>query len=327
LQTDKQHQAWLKRLGDHFGQPVRLAPLPQAFADSSHVLYSVWLQTGPNAGRVPDFVLKIPNPVAIEQADFWRGFAAVFGSDFSRQTRDLPALYQQAQTLTPLAVPKLEAAFVTAQGESVSLTRFVPGQQPDLVSVSGLLPDLSRYFAAMHQAKVAAMPDWSQRVCDWLRCFFQQPAQTDNLGALRAFGTTHRLGQDLSAILAKAQHVLQEASSDWGWSLPDLRWDQFLVSAGKEADETIALTLVDWDALTTAPIALDWVLLEYLFTTEQAGAFVTEYRLAGGDLPADLQSVRWVYRLLLFSLNVLGERSLHDWLQHPAHFDAIGKSQ
>ncbi|WP_019895372.1 phosphotransferase [Hydrogenovibrio halophilus] len=327
MQTDKHHQAWLKRLGDHFAQPVRLAPLPQAFADSSHSLYRVWLGKGVSSMQSPDFVLKRPNPAAIDQADFWQGFAAVFGSGFAQQTRNLPALYQRAQALTPLAVPKLEAVFATAQGESVSLTRFVPGQQPDVVSISALLPELARHFAAMHQTSVAAMPDWPQCVCDWLRRFFQQPAQAENLMALRAFGAQHGLGQELSAILTQAHRVLQNTSSDWGWSLPDLRWDQFLLGPSQSADEAMVLTLVDWDALTAAPIVLDWVLLEYLFRSDQARAFVAEYRLTGADLPADLHSVRWVYRLLLFSLNVLGEGSLHDWLQRPAHFDAIDKSQ
>lgn len=327
MQIDQYHQAWLKRLEAHFAQSVQLAPLPQAFADSSHTLYRVWLGGGESSMPSPDFVLKMPNPTAIDQADFWQGFAAVFGSGFAQQTRDLSALYQRAQALTPLAVPKLEAVFATAQGESVSLTRFVPGKPPVVASVSVLLPDLAQHFAAMHQTSLAPMPDWAQRVCDWLSRFFQQPVQAENLRALLALGAEHGLGQDLSAILAQAYRVLQKTSSDWGWSLPDLRWDQFLLGPSQNADEAMVLTLVDWDALTAAPIVLDWVLLEYLFSPEQARAFVAECRLTGVDLPADLPSVRWVYRLLLFSLNVLGEASLHDWLQRPAHFDAIDKTQ
>jgi len=53
--------------------------------------------------------------------------------------------------------------------------------------------------------------------------------------------------------------------------MPDLRWDQFL-SNGKQIT-----ALIDLDALVMGPIELDWVILEYLLSAQQAEWFILEY--------------------------------------------------
>ena len=94
--------------------------------------------------------------------------------------------------------------------------------------------------------------------------------------------------------------------------MPDLRWDQFL----RQQDKLSAL--VDLDAIVYGPRTLEFVLLEYLLDPSQAECFAAEYQ--NYQVIPDLTDVRLPYRLLLFSMNVLGETDLDEWLNHPHRF-------
>ena len=54
--------------------------------------------------------------------------------------------------------------------------------------------------------------------------------------------------------------------------MPDLRWDQFLTDGQK------ITAFVDLDALIEGPAELDWTILEYLLTKEQAVWFLEAYK-------------------------------------------------
>jgi len=94
--------------------------------------------------------------------------------------------------------------------------------------------------------------------------------------------------------------------------MPDLRWDQFLQQAGQLS------ALTDLDAFVYAPLALDWVLLEYLLDEQQAELFKASYAVYHA-IPR-LQKVRSVYRAILFEMNVLGEKNYQAWCAQPYLF-------
>jgi hypothetical protein len=94
--------------------------------------------------------------------------------------------------------------------------------------------------------------------------------------------------------------------------MPDLRWDQFLSQQNK------LTALVDLDAIVLGPRELELVLLEYLLDEKQAALFKLYYQRQH-SFP-DLSKVRDTYRLLLFLMNVLGEKNIATWLQQKVLF-------
>ena len=94
--------------------------------------------------------------------------------------------------------------------------------------------------------------------------------------------------------------------------MPDLRWDQFLQYDGKLS------ALVDLDAFVFGPRELELVLLEYLLDQQQAELFMLHYQQMHA-MP-DLSEVRTAYRLLLFLMNVLGEKNIDIWMQASIRF-------
>lgn len=98
-----------------------------------------------------------------------------------------------------------------------------------------------------------------------------------------------------------------------GLIMPDLRWDQFLTN-GKEIT-----AFIDLDALIKAPIEIEFVVLEYLLTKQQAKWFLNEYQKER-TVP-NLSKVRNHYRKLLFTMNILGETDYDIWMKQPFIFD------
>lgn len=97
-----------------------------------------------------------------------------------------------------------------------------------------------------------------------------------------------------------------------GLIMPDLRWDQFLTD-GKEIT-----AFIDLDALIKAPIEIEFVILEYLLTPQQAVWFLEEYQKT--QMVPNLSNTRNHYRKLLFNMNILGETDYQTWLKQPFIF-------
>ena len=98
--------------------------------------------------------------------------------------------------------------------------------------------------------------------------------------------------------------------------MPDLRWDQFLQQNNQLS------ALVDLDAVVFGPPEIELILLEYLLTEQQADNFKKVYQQH--KMMPDLSQVRICYRLLLFLMNVLGERSQATWFEVSPKFLSVG---
>lgn len=95
--------------------------------------------------------------------------------------------------------------------------------------------------------------------------------------------------------------------------MPDLRWDQFLTDGKK------ITALVDLDALISGSIELEFVILEYLLTNQQADWFLVEYSKTA--MPPKIFKIREKYRTLLSNMNILGCKDHKKWLQQPIIFN------
>ncbi|MGM0541273.1 MAG: phosphotransferase [Pseudomonadota bacterium] len=274
--------------------------LARLFADSTHQAWSCSFQE-------LKCVLKVCAVGNVKSSSFWQTMEALFAFDFVESIGQYTSVYQQVNEMTPLEVPRLMAA-VSASHDKHSgflLTAWVDGAIIDPNAVEkGHVEQLARHIAALHQYNQASFGPlfaphlpaerWAEQVSKTL----QDSASMRSIDFLL-----------WDKALAQLAHIHTEAFHP---IMPDLRWDQFLVT------DTGALCLIDLDAMVWGPRALELVLLEYLLNEKQLALFKAIYTQSH-TMP-DLDSVRQVYRLLLFVMNVLGETDLARWMAHPGRF-------
>ena len=82
----------------------------------------------------------------------------------------------------------------------------------------------------------------------------------------------------------------------------DFRWDQVRRRQNSGLDEYF---LIDLDALVVAPIEFDWLMLELVLNSEALDCVIAEY-LGERSIP-NLEPYRLIYRMVLFSMNILGD--------------------
>jgi hypothetical protein len=275
--------------------------LPQAFVDSTHQL---WRLEGARGMRV----LKVCRRANLHHSSFWQAMQALFGLQLPEQLHEYSVVYSQLAQWSPLEIPFLHACerenppfagFLLADciaGESV---------QAGLVTLD-MVKQLAQHLGCLHQQVASqfgglAKPNFAgEHWVTRLRCTLQVLVGGSPCAHEQAWWQTLQ-----TELLLCVEHEFVPV-------MMDLRWDQFL-------QQNAQLTgLVDLDAMVWAPCRLEWVLLEYLLTEEQAQVFAKEYSQRHA-LP-NLQVVRRVYRFLLFKMHVLGEQDLQKWMQHPVRF-------
>ncbi len=291
--------------------------LPRLFADSTHQAWSC-LQGDAK------YVLKVCAVEAVNKSSFWKGIQRLFGFDFIESLARYPEVYRQVSKMSPLTVPTLLAATSgkrdvsnewddeTCQHESgFLLTSFLPGKVVESVSVQkNHIEQLAKHITALHHfqqtffgplfAPTFSVEEWQENLQEVLQLF--------------ALNTSAELADvELEIVNSVLRQVTDLKVQKFYPIMPDLRWDQFL-----ESDEG-QLCLVDLDAVVWGPRELELVLMEYLLDSSQLRLFKEIYTQSHA-VPA-LGPVRDVYRLLLFTMNVLGETDLKKWMEHPVRFE------
>lgn len=278
--------------------------LARLFTDSTHQAWSCSFQETKCA-------LKVCAVNDVKSSPFWQAMEALFAFDFVESLGRYSSVYQQVNEMTPLEIPRLMAA-VSASHDKHSgflLTAWLDGAIIDPNAVEkGHVEQLARHIAALHQYSQAsfgplfaphlAAERWTEQVLKTL----QSSVSAQSINTEIWDKALAQLAHIHTNIHTEAFHPI----------MPDLRWDQFLVT------DTGALCLIDLDALVWGPRALELVLIEYLLNERQLALFKAIYTQSH-TMP-DLDSVRQVYRLLLFVMNVLGETDLARWMAHPDQF-------
>ena len=273
--------------------------LPRMFADSTHQAWSCcFLEL--------QCVLKVCSIDDVKKSPFWQTMQTLFGFDFVESLDQYHSVYQQTNKMTPLTIPRLiDAAGGYYHQRGFLLTELVAGVVIDPRDIKKqYVEQLARHIAALHQ--------YSQTKFG--------PLFAPHLSAER---WTHHLSKTLqirareqnveSVMLDKVLAQLANFKLDLFYPImPDLRWDQFLVM------DDGALCLIDLDAMVWAPRELELVLIEFLLNESELHVFKAIYTQSH-SIP-DLDSVRDVYRLLLFVMNVLGESDIEKWMEHPVRF-------
>ncbi|MCF6225605.1 MAG: hypothetical protein L3J22_04790 [Xanthomonadales bacterium] len=279
---------------------IRATTLPAMFSDSTHQLWDCETQSGP-------LIVKICKQENIANSAFWQAMESLFGVDLPAQLGGFANVYIKLSTLSPLTIPEYIAAGSANDTEQAFIaTKKVAGILPSAATMNtAVISDLANHMASLHQQSTNL---WGQ---------LEQPQFTPEQWPQRLRSSLQILAEQHGSIPSK---ILDEAlksvdfceAKEFVPIMPDLRWDQFLLLDGKLS------ALVDLDTFVYAPRELELVLLEYLLDEQQAKTFTQTYQQTH-SMP-DLSAVRTPYRLLLFLMNVLGEKSLENWMQAPARF-------
>ncbi|MGP1718524.1 MAG: phosphotransferase [Methylophilus sp.] len=284
-QLSPSEQAGLPRLA---AQPVAI---PNKFADSTHRLF--YCQTADG-----EMVLKICNESTIEKSPFWSGANHLFAADFPDSLASIHLTHAFLQKNGALSVPD----FVAASAHRFILTRFLAGKDVESEDISDQrVIQLAQHIAKLHQSTYTR---WGK---------LHDPQLTATAWASRLQETLALLARQHDTVIDEAllAEVLAHAKSieeaEFVPMMLDLRWDQFRYAGAND------LALIDLDAFVIAPRALDLVLLEYVLTPAQLVVFKQRYTQTH-EWP-DHTAHTPCYQLLLFLMNILGERDLATWMQ------------
>jgi len=255
-------------------------------------------------------ILKVCDSHNVASSAFWQGMKALFAIDLPSQMNQFDHVYSEISATTSLTIPDYTASASAVENESSPafiLASLLPGSMLEPVEVDdGMVADLAEHISALHQqqrstsgAIYATGSDASQ----WLNRL------KESLVLLAEYHSDSVPSDLLHEVFAE---LVQCTVDHFVPIMPDLRWDQFLQQDGKLS------ALVDLDAIVYGPRELELVLLEFLLDQQQAMIFKEKYQQSH-SLP-DLTKVRKAYRLLLFMMNVLGEKNVDAWMQAPTRF-------
>lgn len=279
---------------------IQAQALPMQYDDSTHQLWDCDTKQGA-------LILKVCNRYTVAQSTFWQAMLHLFDVDLPTQLNKHQQLYKKIAELSCLKIPQYIASdSATEDKQAFVAVEKIAGVQVEIDDVDdAMVRVMAEHIASLHQHRREAWgrithsefapQQWSQRLQQTLKLLAPQH------------------GNIPLALLDEAIRCAENIKVDTFVPIMlDLRWDQFLHNDGKLS------TLVDLDAFALGDRALELVLIEYLLNAEQCKLFATYYQQT--HLIPDLSQTRQVYRLLLFMMNVFGEKDLTIWMQAPSHF-------
>lgn len=282
---------------------LHATPLPIKFEDSTHRLWRCDTVDG-------EMILKVCNHTKVRTSSFWQGMKHLFAVDLPSSLGDFAKIYTKVTQTGSLSVPDyIASGSASDDGHSPAfiLTRFVSGSMVETSDIDEVkLKILAGHLSQMHQCK---QNTWGSILASNMTAM-QWPQRLQHTLRTLAGKQTSVIPSDMLEHAVKLAGTI--SPQQFVPIMPDLRWDQFLHHDGKLS------ALVDLDAFVFGPRELEWVLLEYLLDEQQANIFAEHYQKTLA-LP-DLSLVRIPYRLLLFLMNVLGEKNVDAWMQAPTRF-------
>lgn len=267
--------------------------IPNKFEDSTHQLFHCQTVDG-------EMVLKVCNQATIAKSLFWLGANHLFTADFPNSLSTIHLTHHFLQKNGALTVPD----FVAASANRFVLSRFLAGKDVDTEIANQWVMQLAEHISRLHQS---TYPSWGKLHAPPLAANEWGSRLHDTLVFLAKQHDTLITEPLLAEVLAQAHHCHE---TQFVPMMLDLRWDQFRDSQiNNSGDHDLAL--LDLDAFVIAPRALDLVLLEYILTSAQLALFKKHYT---HTWPAHTVNTP-CYQLLLFLMNVLGEKDLEKWMQ------------
>lgn len=282
-------------------------PILSTFEDSTNQLWSLAFKDGRQA------VLKVCLLNGVDDSSFWAGMSTLFSFDYPKNIGLYAPVYEQLNRLSEFAIPELFACeSATVEYAGFLYCSMLPGQMLDAPTTDLMVEQLARHLAGLHADSSSTFgslfnpqssaEDWWPKVIETVAALAEaQGVELDGLHIDKHYQNQRTPQGGINACLDHFVPIML-----------DLRWDQFLTDSKKITG------LVDLDAFVYGDRALEFVILEYLLTEQQAERFKAEY-VRYQAIPK-LTQCRPIYRQLLFLMNVLGEKSLDTWMQAPQRF-------
>lgn len=282
---------------------IQARALPVMYEDSTNHLWHCETVDGP-------MMLKVCDSQNVNTSSFWQGMELLFDVDLPNQLDKFELLYNDISTFSSLTIPDFrgsDSALEEQASPAFILARFLSGAMVESEQIDDqMVADLAEHISALHhnhRATFGAVYSEGINVSQW-------PNQLrDSLIVLADKQKGTIPNKFLNDALVESKTCIVEYFVP---IMPDLRWDQFLQQNGELS------ALVDLDAVVYGPKELEFVLLELLLNEQQAIIFMDKYQQIHA-LP-NLAKVRTSYRLLLFMMNVLGEKDVDAWMQAPTRF-------
>lgn len=272
-------------------------PLEAQFPDSTHQLWQCDTADGM-------MILKVCHQKRVQDSTFWLGINHLFQLDFPNSLGRTQSISQFLQREGWFAIPEV----VAEQAGHYVLVRYLEGVDLSANQIDNTtVTQLAHHWGKLHlqiSTKWGSIDNPIFSANDW-------PVRLEQTIQLLSDHTDITIPNDILKLSYEQCRTL--SADQFVPIMPDFRWDQL-----RQCDDG-TLAVVDLDAFVRAPRELEWVLLEYLLSPQQAKLFADVYT-QHQPIP-DLSDCRLSYRLLLFLMNVLGETKLQDWLDQPAMFD------
>ena len=284
----------------HLPELIQAIRLPTMYEDSTHQIWQCDTVDGL-------MILKVCNTENVKKASFWQGMKHLFDVDLIQSLGKFDFVYQKISKYSSLVIPKFIASDSESSPSSPAfiLAQYVSGTMVDMTEIKdGMIEALARHISQCHQKEQS---QWGE---------FQHAKYSANEWGIRLYKTLEELASNHSIPETIRDEAYQQARTlsveSFVPVMMDLRWDQFL----QQKQQLSAL--VDLDAFVYAPKELELVLLEYLLDEQQANKFKQHYQQE--KTIDDLSQVRKAYRLLLFLMNILGEKDIERWMNAPVRF-------
>jgi len=244
-----------------------------------------------------------------QNTPFWQMMAILFDVSIAENLTHGRVTYQLVAETVDIAVPQfIEAA--ECERDTCLLVSEIDGEPMPVSMVDDdSVRAIAQYLHSLHSVEFnlfgsirqasnrqgIEIAEWSERL---LKC-------------LTSLAKKQKFSQiELDAISKQLQTLKTERFVPL---MMDLRWDQFAQTEGQISG------VFDLDAYVSAPIELDFVILEYLLNDKQSKLFVETYIQLGGVIP-DMKPVRKVYRTLFYLVNSMGESDYQKWMSQTEYF-------
>lgn len=328
----------LNRLRSNFGHLQAFEVIPKLFEDSTHHIFKLFFSDTP----VP-LICKLCFPKEHQEGlsnksedslsstmTFWSRIYQLFGFDACQSLKSAQTHYQWMGKHASFHIAKLYGVAVSTKPVECGflLQEFIEGVNCHRSSSSKeRSKELAAHLMKMHQHHFESFGGLSKVIQEHSEI---EDADKHKLKA----GSTElwwaKIIQVIETIPAgkipdsdkklalTTIETLKSDRLDFVPQLVDFRWDQ--VRSGLPTLDALRSDigksyLLDLDALVVAPLEFEWVMLELVLSKEDL-EHLTTYFHHGLKRPL-IHDYRLVYRLVLFSMNLLGEMPWETFRSQP----------